>query len=339
MKIVFLSGLFCLGLGISIPSYAASNKPAKAVIKSIKTVSAKKIVVKAKKQNNIKGYQVRYSRNKNMTDAKMKTFKKTSVALKNLNKETCYYIQVRAFRMKKGTRIYGKWSKKKNAVTLKKNGKIHKHAIKQVVQEELGHYETKIVKEAWIEEVKDWRTICGVCKMDLTKLTDDELTIHVVVECGGGYYTDYVTVDIIEHPAVMEKVWVIDQKAKTFYECKCGKKQTESQHAHKWEKVVKKVTHPEEGHYKTTIIEETWTEDVKAWRTFCNKCGEDLSDLKADEIAFHSAVLCESGYHADYVVVDTIEHPAITEKVWVVDKEAWTEKVITGYKCDCGATK
>ena len=34
-----------------------------------------------------------------------------------------------------------------------------------------------------------------------------------------------------------------------------------------------------------------------------------------------------------------INHPAVTEDRWVVDKAAWSETVTTGYKCSCGATK
>ena len=36
---------------------------------------------------------------------------------------------------------------------------------------------------------------------------------------------------------------------------------------------------------------------------------------------------------------NTVTHDAVYEKKWVVDKQAWTEKVVSGYKCNCGATK
>ena len=40
------------------------------------------------------------------------------------------------------------------------------------------------------------------------------------------------------------------------------------------------------------------------------------------------------------VVVNTIYHPAEYETRTVVDKEAYDETVVTGYKCTiCGATK
>ena len=32
-------------------------------------------------------------------------------------------------------------------------------------------------------------------------------------------------------------------------------------------------------------------------------------------------------------------HEAVYEKRWIVDKPAWDEKVSTGFKCECGATK
>ena len=109
-------------------------------------------------------------------------------------------------------------------------------------------------------------------------------------------------------------------------------------HAHNWVEVTQTITHPEEGHYET--VEISGPSEIKeyGWRTFCNKCNADLSDLKPDEIAYHSAILCESGYHADYVVVNVIRKEAVTEEKWVVDIVSCTETVVTGYKCECGET-
>ena len=49
------------------------------------------------------------------------------------------------------------------------------------------------------------------------------------------------------------------------------------------------------------------------------------------------------GYHSEWKKVQTgtnkINHEAVYENKWVVDKSAWTETVTTGYKCSCGATK
>ena len=51
-----------------------------------------------------------------------------------------------------------------------------------------------------------------------------------------------------------------------------------------------------------------------------------------------------TGWHTDWkqvqVGTNKIEHPAVTDKKWIVDKAAWTETVTTGHKCSsCGATK
>ena len=48
---------------------------------------------------------------------------------------------------------------------------------------------------------------------------------------------------------------------------------------------------------------------------------------------------CGGGYHSGKVQIDTIHHDAVTETVTVVDKAAYDETIITGYKCSCGATK
>jgi len=39
------------------------------------------------------------------------------------------------------------------------------------------------------------------------------------------------------------------------------------------------------------------------------------------------------------ILIDTIEHHDFVEKNWVVDRAAYDEQVITGYKCSCGAIK
>lgn len=99
------------------------------------------------------------------------------------------------------------------------------------------------------------------------------------------------------------------------------------------------MNHKEEGHYETQVVDGDWYEYIKEYQTLCNKCGENLTDLSADDLAWHCAKVCHSGYHSEMVIVDKIYHPAETKKVWVVDKEAYTEKVLTGYTCSCGATK
>ena len=45
------------------------------------------------------------------------------------------------------------------------------------------------------------------------------------------------------------------------------------------------------------------------------------------------------GYYGDYVLIHTENHHDFVESKWVVDKAAYDEEVVTGYKCSCGATK
>lgn len=48
---------------------------------------------------------------------------------------------------------------------------------------------------------------------------------------------------------------------------------------------------------------------------------------------------CDGHNYTSKRVCDTIHHDATTKQQWVVDKKAYNEKVVTGYKCDCGAIK
>ena len=35
----------------------------------------------------------------------------------------------------------------------------------------------------------------------------------------------------------------------------------------------------------------------------------------------------------------TVHHEATTKQVWKVDQKSYDEKVLVGYKCDCGSVK
>lgn len=56
-------------------------------------------------------------------------------------------------------------------------------------------------------------------------------------------------------------------------------------------------------------------------------------------MAIHVLESCGGGWKIGSVQVGTKHHDAVTKQIWVVDKAAWDETVITGYKCSCGATK
>ena len=147
---------------------------------------------------------------------------------------------------------------------------------KTVEVPEEGHYETKVIKEAWTEKV-------------------------LVKEAG--YYNDdgkrwhEAEYKIISHPAETKQVWVVDKAAYSYeepiyetqsrYICNtCGEDITEDMEAgfgegdHDYNHMIngepfsyrvesrevqvgtKTVELPEEGHYETKVIKEAWTEKV-----------------------------------------------------------------------------
>ena len=52
-----------------------------------------------------------------------------------------------------------------------------------------------------------------------------------------------------------------------------------------------------------------------------------MTDMNTDDKVVHSSSVCQSRYSAKYIKYDEINHPAVTEEQ------------VTGYKCECGATK
>ena len=83
----------------------------------------------------------------------------------------------------------------------------------------------------------------------------------------------------------------------------------------------------------TPVHEHKWTEVVEeeihyyAWRTICGKCKGDLTDMTTDDITYHMAIVCNSGYSVQFVEVDFVTENVVKTPV------------VTGYKCECGATK
>lgn len=126
-------------------------------------------------------------------------------------------------------------------------------------------------------------------------------------------------------------------------------KPTAPSHTHSWNPVTTTINHPEEGHWENVVVKEAWTEVVPVYedeeRYICNGCGADITndpDTHMYEALLAGNTKC-AGYHTEWKKVqigtETINHPAVTEKKWIVDKAAWTETVTTGYSCSCGATK
>lgn len=103
-----------------LPGYATYyvTKP------TVRTLNENTIIVNWKKQSAAKqkkfgGYQIRYSENKNMTDAvTVRTARKyAGKKLIGLLPETEYYVQVRTYTKKNGVTYYSKWSNKMHAET------------------------------------------------------------------------------------------------------------------------------------------------------------------------------------------------------------------------------
>lgn len=119
-------------------------------------------------------------------------------------------------------------------------------------------------------------------------------------------------------------------------------------HTHNWVAITEQVHHDEVGHWEDYIVSPAWTEEVpiyeEQYRAICNTCGADITGSEASHVRNHMLNGENGSYRNEptkvQVGTNKIEHPAVTDKKWVVDKAAWTETVTTGYKCSgCGATK
>lgn len=119
-------------------------------------------------------------------------------------------------------------------------------------------------------------------------------------------------------------------------------------HTHNWVAITEQVHHDEEGHWEEYVVSQAWTEEVpiyeEQYRAICNTCGADITGSEASHVRNHMLNGENGSYRNEptkvQVGTNKIEHPAVTDKKWIVDKAAWTETVTTGHKCSsCGATK
>lgn len=122
-----------------------------------------------------------------------------------------------------------------------------------------------------------------------------------------------------------------------------------STHTHSWNPITEQVHHDEVGHQEDVVVKPAWTESIPVYedqaRDICNTCNADLTgtDIAAHVKKHMMAGEDKGGHRTEWVQVqvgtNSVNHPAVTEKKWGVDKAAWTETVTVGHSCSCGATK
>ncbi|MCI9127273.1 MAG: discoidin domain-containing protein [Eubacterium sp.] len=94
------------------------QKPGKTKITKTKA-GKKKVLVKFKRVKGAQGYRIQYSLKANFKKAKKITTKKLSATIKRLKKGKRYYIRVQAYKVVRGKKVYGAYSKKVRSKKIK----------------------------------------------------------------------------------------------------------------------------------------------------------------------------------------------------------------------------
>lgn len=98
------------------------------------------------------------------------------------------------------------------------------HTHTWVTHEATGHYEERVVKEAWDETVYEdqERSICNQCGDDITGNTGSHTKSHALAGENGGWHSEWIVLEhTIHHEAETTQVWIEDTPAYT--ECStCG---------------------------------------------------------------------------------------------------------------------
>lgn len=123
----------------------------------------------------------------------------------------------------------------------------------------------------------------------------------------------------------------------------------EETHTHNWIPITSVVHHEEQGHYEKILVSEAWTEEVPIYEDkevmICNDCGVELNASNCyDHVENHLLNGGKGSLREEWKKVQVgsnkINHDAIYQDKWIIDKAAWDETVTTGYKCSgCGETK
>lgn len=130
-----------------------------------------------------------------------------------------------------------------NDVPTEENKPNHVHewtaVYKTIRHEEVGHSESILIKDAWVETVPvyeyQYRDICNGCGKDITGKTNQHMESQMMaghMECSG-FTPKQVEVQVgteeIYHEAVYDSKWVVDEpaydeKVVDYYICECGKR-------------------------------------------------------------------------------------------------------------------
>lgn len=118
-------------------------------------------------------------------------------------------------------------------------------------------------------------------------------------------------------------------------------------HTHNWVANTKKVYHEAVGHNEKVLVKAAWTEKIPRYkdvaREICNTCNADITGNTSKHLKEHALKGENASRRTEYKKVfshyEEVYHEAQYTNKWVVDKPAWTETVVTGYFCSCGAKK
>ena len=150
--VIAIISISSISMPVSSVKQKNSAKPSRVKLKSVKVISKKVIRVKWKKVKKAKGYQIRISKNKKFTKARIINVNKNvcTKKVKKLNANTKYCVKVRAFVKVNGRKVFGKWSK---TLSVRTEAKISVKTSAQLSDFDL--FEDMLNKTCWVWMIKE----------------------------------------------------------------------------------------------------------------------------------------------------------------------------------------
>ena len=120
-----------------------------------------------------------------------------------------------------------------------------------------------------------------------------------------------------------------------------------SGHVHSWQPITETISHDATGHYEARVVADAYDETTYEWvekGIRCRDCGRIFHTELEWETFVENQCMAGDFSHGSYEIYyeqvpTTVHHDAVTSQVWIIDSPAYTETVVTGYSCSCGARK
>lgn len=233
----------------------------------------------------------------------------------------------------------------------KKDEATHEHAWVDKNHEEEGHWEDKLIKDAWEETieheeeghmetvviqpeyVQEVPVSAEIGHDERVTVVDKEAWTEEIPHAEEGHYETVVDKEAWEETVHhkeeghYENGKLLEQEQGHYEEVVVTPAWEEEKYVVDKEAWTENINHPEEFHYVTVVDKPAWDEEVEVVKTVCYNCGHIITSDEDAVKHVKENYLNGCQQWGDRVFTEIVHHPEESHQEKVVDKEAWTETI------------